>query len=146
MPKTKLPGSEPKSEEKDSKRAALAEAVEEIKERFGEGALMTLGEVRKVDVDVIPTGSISLDLALGVGGLPRGRVIEVFGPESSGKTTLALHVIAQAQKKKGLAAFVDAEHALDPEYANRIGVDIKELLISQPDTGEQALEIVESLV
>ena len=146
MPKTKLPGSEPKSEEKDSKRAALAEAVEEIKERFGEGALMTLGEVRKVDVDVIPTGSISLDLALGVGGLPRGRVIEVFGPESSGKTTLALHVIAQAQKKKGLAAFVDAEHALDPEYAKRIGVDIKELLISQPDTGEQALEIVESLV
>ena len=107
---------------------------------------MTLGEVRKVDVDVIPTGSISLDLALGVGGLPRGRVIEVFGPESSGKTTLALHVIAQAQKKKGLAAFVDAEHALDPEYAKRIGVDIKELLISQPDTGEQALEIVESLV
>ena len=137
---------EEKTGEADSKKAALAETVEEIKERFGEGALMTLGEVRKVDVDVIPTGSLSLDLALGVGGLPRGRVVEVFGPESSGKTTLALHVISQAQRKKGLAAFVDAEHALDPEYAKRIGVNTKELLISQPDTGEQALEIVESLV
>ncbi|OHA48297.1 MAG: recombinase RecA, partial [Candidatus Terrybacteria bacterium RIFCSPHIGHO2_01_FULL_58_15] len=117
-----------------------------MKEKFGEGAILTLGEARRVDVDVIPTGSISLDLALGVGGIPRGRVIEIFGPESSGKTTLALHIVAETQKKKGLAAFVDAEHALDPEYAKRIGVNIKELLISQPDTGEQALQIVESLV
>jgi recombination protein RecA len=107
---------------------------------------MKLGEARKVNVDVIPTGSLALDLALGVGGLPRGRVIEVYGPESSGKTTLALHVVAQAQKKGGRAAFVDAEHALDPDYAQRIGVNVNDLLISQPDTGEQALQIVESLV
>ncbi len=120
--------------------------IDEIKGKFGEGAIMKLGEVRKVDVDVIPTGSISLDLALGVGGLPRGRIIEIYGPESSGKTTLSLHVIAEAQKKCGLCAFVDAEHALDPEYAKRIGVKIDDLLISQPDTAEQALEIVESLV
>lgn len=107
---------------------------------------MKLGEARRVDVDVIPTGAFSLDLALGVGGVPRGRIIEVFGPESSGKTTLALHIIREAQKKGGLCAFVDAEHALDPEYARKIGVKINDLLISQPDTGEQALEIVESLV
>jgi recombination protein RecA len=107
---------------------------------------MTLGEAPRVDVGVIPTGSIGLDAALGVGGMPRGRIIEIFGPESSGKTTLALHVVAEAQKAGGLAAFIDAEHALDPEYAKRIGVKIDELLISQPDTGEQALEIVESLV
>ncbi len=107
---------------------------------------MRLGEAKKVDVDAIPTGSLSLDLALGVGGIPRGRVVEIFGPESSGKTTLTLHIVAEAQKRGGVAAFVDAEHALDPEYARRIGVNIDELLISQPDTGEQALDIVESLV
>jgi len=132
--------------EKDEKMKALEIAVEEIKDKFGEGAIMKLGEAKRVDVDAIPTGSISLDLALGVGGMPKGRVIEVYGPESSGKTTLALHTVAQAQKKGGLCAFVDAEHALDPEYAKRIGVKVDDLLISQPDTGEQALDIVESLV
>ncbi|MFH0852417.1 MAG: recombinase RecA [bacterium] len=132
--------------EKDEKMKALETAVEEIKDKFGEGAIMRLGEAKRVDVDAIPTGSISLDLALGVGGMPKGRVIEVYGPESSGKTTLALHTVAQAQKRGGLCAFVDAEHALDPEYAKRIGVKIDDLLISQPDTGEQALDIVESLV
>ncbi len=124
----------------------LEEAVEEIKQRFGEGAIMKLREVRSVNVDVIPTGSISLDMALGVGGVPRGRVIEIFGPESSGKTTLALHILAEAQKKGGVGAFVDAEHALDPDYAKKIGVNIEDLLISQPDSGEQALQIVETLV
>ncbi len=133
-------------EEKNGKRSELEAIVKEIKERFGEGAIMKLGEARKVNVDVIPTGSLALDLALGVGGLPRGRIVEIYGPESSGKTTLALHVVAQAQKAGGRAAFVDAEHALDPDYARRIGVDVDELLISQPDTGEQALQIVESLV
>ncbi len=132
--------------EKEEKLKALEIAVSEIKEKFGEGAIMKLGEARRVDVDAIPTGSISLDLALGVGGMPKGRVIEMYGPESSGKTTVALHTVAQAQKQGGLAAFVDAEHALDPEYAKRIGVKIDDLLISQPDTGEQALDIVESLV
>lgn len=125
---------------------AAAIAVDQIRERFGDGAIMTLAEATKVDVETIPTGSISLDLALGVGGIPRGRIIEIFGPESSGKTTLALHVIAEAQKRGGVAAFVDAEHALDPGYAGRIGVKMDELLISQPDTGEQALEIVETLI
>ena len=132
--------------EREEKVKALETAVEEIKDKFGEGAIMKLGEAKRVDVDAIPTGSISLDLALGVGGMPKGRVIEIYGPESSGKTTLALHTVAQAQKRGGLAAFVDAEHALDPEYAKRIGVKIDDLLISQPDTGEQALDIVESLV
>jgi len=132
--------------EKDEKQKALEIAVEEIKDKFGEGAIMKLGEAKRVDVDAIPTGSISLDLALGVGGMPKGRVIELYGPESSGKTTVALHTVAQAQKRGGLAAFVDAEHALDPEYAKRICVKIDDLLISQPDTGEQALDIVESLV
>jgi len=124
----------------------LNKAVEEIKQRFGDGAIMKLRDVTAVDVDVIPTGSISLDLALGVGGVPRGRIIEIFGKESSGKTTLALHILAEAQKKGGIAAFVDAEHALDPDYAKRIGVKIDDLLISQPDSGEQALQIVETLV
>ncbi len=117
-----------------------------IKTKFGDDSIMKLGEKPKVDVNAISTGSIGLDFALGVGGLPRGRMIEVFGPESSGKTTLSLHVIAEAQKKGGICAFIDAEHAMDPEYAKRLGVKIDELLISQPDTGEQALEIVESLV
>jgi recombination protein RecA len=120
--------------------------VEQIKEKFGEGVIMKLGEVKKVDVESIPTGSVSLDIALGIGGIPRGRVIEIYGPESSGKTTLALHIIANLQKAKGTAAFIDAEHALDPEYAKRIGVKINDLLISQPDNGEQALDIVETLV
>lgn len=132
--------------EKLDKAKLLEATVKEIQEKFGEGAIMKLGEARRVDVDVIPTGSVSLDSALGVGGVPRGRIIEIFGPESSGKTTLALHIIREAQKKGGMAAFVDAEHALDPEYAKKIGVAIDDLLISQPDTGEQALEIVESLV
>jgi len=134
------------TEEKNEKSKALETAIDEIKEKFGEGSIMKLGEAKRVNVDSIPTGSISLDLALGVGGMPQGRIIEVYGPESSGKTTLALHAVAQAQKKGGLCAFVDAEHALDPEYAKRIGVKIDNLLISQPDTGEQALDIVESLV
>ena len=121
-------------------------AVKEIQEKYGDGSIMKLGDARKVDVDVIPTGSISLDLALGVGGIPRGRVVEVYGPESSGKTTLALHLVAEVQKAGGVAAYVDAEHALDPDYAKKIGVRINDLLISQPDTGEQALEIVEALV
>lgn len=121
-------------------------AVKEIKEKYGEGAIMKLGEVRRVDIDVIPTGSVSLDVAIGVMGMPRGRIIEIYGPESSGKTTLALHVVSEAQRRGGQAAFVDAEHALDPEYAKKIGVKIDELLISQPDYGEQALEIVETLI
>jgi recombination protein RecA len=124
----------------------IEETLREIKTKFGEDAIMKLGEKPKVNVDAIPTGSIGLDEALGVGGVPRGRIIEIFGPESSGKTTLSLHIVAEAQKKSGICAFVDAEHALDPEYAKKIGVNLDELLISQPDTGEQALEIVESLV
>jgi recombination protein RecA len=117
-----------------------------LQEKFGEGAIMKLGDIKKVDVDVISTGSFSLDSALGVGGLPRGRVVEIFGPESSGKTTLALNVVAQAQKQGGKAAFIDAEHAMDPGYAARLGVNVNELLISQPDSGEEALNILESLV
>jgi len=133
-------------DEKLDKIKLLESAVKEIQDKYGEGSIMKLGDAKRVDVDAIPTGAFSLDLALGVGGVPRGRIIELFGPESSGKTTLALHIIREAQKKGGLAAFVDAEHALDPEYAKKIGVKINDLLISQPDTGEQALEIVESLV
>ena len=130
----------------DERLRAVSAAIAQIKERFGDGSIMKLGDARRVEVDAIPTGCLSLDLALGVGGMPRGRIIEVYGPESSGKTTLALHVIAEAQKNGGTAAFVDAEHALDPEYAGRLGVKTGELLVSQPDTGEQALEIVETLV
>ncbi len=124
----------------------IEEALAAIKTKFGDESIMKLGDKPRVDIEAIPTGSIGLDWALGIGGLPRGRIIEIFGPESSGKTTLALHVIAEAQKKGGVCAIVDAEHAMDPEYAGKLGVNIKELLISQPDTGEQALEIVESLV
>jgi len=124
----------------------VEKVVEEIKEKFGEGMLMKLGEVKKVNVESISTGSISLDIALGIGGVPRGRVVEIYGPESSGKTTLTLHIISNAQKMGGTAAFIDAEHALDPEYAKKIGVKIDDLLISQPDNGEQALDIVETLV
>ncbi len=128
------------------KEGNLDIVLNDIKNKFGEGSIMKLGEAPKVNVDTIPTGSISLDAALGVGGVPRGRVIEIFGSESSGKTTLALHIVAEAQKKGGLCAFIDAEHALDPEYAKKLGVKTNDLLISQPDTGEQALEICESLV
>lgn len=135
-----------KKKEPKTENINLQDAVDEIKQRFGEGAIMKLKDVRAVNVDAIPTGSISMDLALGVGGVPIGRVIEIFGSESSGKTTLALHIIAEAQKRKGVGAFIDAEHALDPDYARRIGVNIDELLISQPDSGEQALQIVETLV
>ena len=124
----------------------LEDTIKSIQAKFGEGAIMKLGEKPRVDVDAISTGSIGLDEALGVGGLPRGRIIEIFGPESSGKTTLALHVVAEAQRKGGICAYVDAEHAMDPEYSKKLGVRIDDLLISQPDTGEQALEITESLV
>lgn len=127
-------------------RKDLAEALAEIKQRFGEGSIMKLKEQKAVNVGAISTGAVSLDLALGIGGMPRGRVIEIYGPESSGKTTLALHVLAEAQRKGGVGAFVDAEHALDPDYARKIGVNVEELLISQPDSGEQALQIVETLV
>ena len=126
--------------------ASIEDTIREIQTKFGEGSIMKLGDRPKVDVGAIPTGSLGLDAALGVGGLPRGRIIEIFGPESSGKTTLTLHVIAEAQKRGGICAFVDAEHAMDPEYTKKLGVKINDLLISQPDTGEQALEIVESLV
>ncbi|MFA6047924.1 MAG: recombinase RecA [Parcubacteria group bacterium] len=124
----------------------LQNVVDGIKEKFGDGVIMKLGDVKKVDVESIPTGSISLDIALGIGGIPRGRVVEIYGPESSGKTTLTLHIIANTQKAGGVAAFIDAEHALDPEYAKKIGVNVNDLLISQPDNGEQALDIVETLV
>ncbi|NLW10509.1 MAG: recombinase RecA [Clostridiaceae bacterium] len=125
---------------------ALDAALGQIEKQFGKGAVMKLGERALTQIEAIPTGALSLDLALGVGGVPRGRVVEIYGPESSGKTTVALHIIAEAQKKGGTAAFIDAEHALDPEYASKLGVDIDNLIVSQPDTGEQALEITEALV
>lgn len=128
------------------KTKAVDVAMIQIERQFGKGAIMRLGDKTKIDIDVIPTGSVSLDAALGVGGIPRGRIVEIYGPESSGKTTLALHITAEAQKRDGLAAFVDAEHALDPSYAKKLGVDTVNLLVSQPDSGEQALEIVETLV
>jgi recombination protein RecA len=131
----------------DNKRKALSAALSQIEKQFGKGAVMRMGDVSAVrDVEAISTGSLGLDVALGIGGLPRGRVIEIYGPESSGKTTLTLQVIAEAQKAGGTAAFVDAEHALDPSYAEKLGVDVDELLVSQPDTGEQALEITDMLV
>ena len=126
--------------------AKINAAIAAIKTKFGDDSIMTLGETGKVNVDAISTGSIGIDWALGIGGLPRGRIIEIYGPESSGKTTLSLHVVAEAQKKGGVCAFIDAEHAMDPEYSKKLGVKTEDLLISQPDTGEQALEIVESLV
>lgn len=134
------------NKEADFKAKAALDAIAQIREKFGEGSIMKLGEAQRMKVEAIPTGCVSLDIALGVGGVPRGRIIEIFGPEASGKTTLAQHVVAEIQKMGGVAAFVDAEHALDPEYAKKIGVKVDELLISQPDTGEQALEIVETLV
>ena len=130
----------------ENRKKALELAITQIEKQFGKGSIMRLGEDAKLDLDFIPTGSMELDLALGIGGVPRGRVVEIYGPESSGKTTLALHIIAEAQKTGGIAAFIDAEHALDPGYAKKLGVDIENLIISQPDTGEQALEITESLV
>jgi len=132
--------------ESSEKFQAAQEAISQIKQRFGEGSIMRLGEAKAMQVDAISTGCLSLDLALGVGGVPRGRIVEVYGPESSGKTTLAQHIVAEVQANGGVAAFVDAEHALDPDYAQKIGVNIEELFISQPDTGEQALEIVDTLV
>src|SRR3989339_538441 len=134
------------AEEIKQKLKAAASAIEQIKSKFGEGAIMTFGEAKTMQVDAVPTGCLSIDIALGVRGVPRGRVIEIYGPESSGKTTLAQHIVAEVQKLGGIAAFVDAEHALDPDYAKKIGVKVDELLISQPDTGEQALDIVETLV
>ena len=128
------------------RKKALDVALSQIEKQFGKGSVMRLGEYKAMEVDAIPTGALSLDIALGIGGLPRGRIIEIYGPESSGKTTLALHVIAEAQKQGGEAAFIDAEHALDPVHAKKLGVDIDNLIVSQPDTGEQALEITESLV
>lgn len=133
-------------EQQNEKSVAVDEAVKQIKERFGEGIIMKFGEARHMDVDAVSTGCLSLDIALGVGGVPRGRIVEIFGPEASGKTTLAQHIVAEVQKLGGVAAFVDAEHALDPDYARKIGVKVDELLISQPDNGEQALDIVETLV
>src|SRR6266496_5398348 len=133
--------------ERDEKRHAMELAITQIEKQFGKGSIMKLGMAEiPADVPVIPTGSLGLDLALGIGGLPRGRVIEIYGPESSGKTTLTLHVIAEAQKTGGTAAFIDAEHALDLSYAEKLGVNINDLLVSQPDTGEQALEITDMLV
>ena len=132
--------------ENTEKMKALEMAMSQIEKQFGKGSVMKLGEFKTMEVEAIPTGALSLDIALGIGGLPRGRIIEVFGPESSGKTTLALHVIAEAQKMGGEAAFIDAEHALDPVYAKKLGVDRDNLIVSQPDTGEQALEITEALV
>ncbi len=130
----------------NEKKKALDLALNQIEKQFGKGSIMRLGENIKMELDIIPTGSLDLDIALGIGGVPRGRIIEIYGPESSGKTTVALHIIAEAQKTGGIAAFIDAEHALDPTYAKRLGVDIENLIISQPDTGEQALEIAEALV
>ena len=140
--KAPMPSAAPASD----KKKAIEAAMSQIEKMYGKGSIMRLGDNANLNVEVIPTGSLALDLALGIGGLPRGRIIEIYGPESSGKTTLALHVVAEAQKKGGDVAFVDAEHALDPTYARALGVNIEEMLISQPDTGEQALEITEALV
>lgn len=148
MPKEKekkAPISE-KDSNKQRREDAATTAIEQIRSRFGDGAIMKFGDVPRTNVDAVSTGCLSLDMATGVGGVPRGRIIEVYGPESSGKTTLAQHIVAEVQKAGGIAAFVDAEHALDPEYAAKIGVNVKEMLLSQPDSGEQALEIVETLV
>ena len=134
------------SDDGNEKKRALDIALAGIEKQFGKGAIIRMGERAVRDIEVIPTGCLDLDMALGVGGLPRGRVIEIYGPESSGKTTVALHVVAEAQKMGGVAAFIDAEHALDPVYARKLGVDVDQLYVSQPDTGEQALEICEALV
>ncbi|MCB1882257.1 MAG: DNA recombination/repair protein RecA, partial [Gammaproteobacteria bacterium] len=131
----------------ENRKKALSAALSQIEKQFGKGSVMRLGDAGAIpDVEVISTGSLGLDIALGVGGVPKGRIVEIYGPESSGKTTMALHVVAQSQKQGGTAAFVDAEHALDPQYAGKLGVNVDELLVSQPDTGEQALEITDMLV
>ncbi|MBO4354488.1 MAG: recombinase RecA, partial [Clostridia bacterium] len=130
----------------EEKKKALAAAITQIEKDFGKGTIMRLGENARMNVEAVPTGSLTLDLALGIGGVPRGRIVEIFGPESSGKTTVALHIVAEVQKRGGTAAFIDAEHALDPVYAKALGVDIDELLVSQPDSGEQALDVTEHLV
>lgn len=135
-----------KAAAKDGKQVAIESAIDQIQEKFGDGSIMKISDSLNLNVEATPTGSISLDMALGVGGIPNGRIIEVYGPESSGKTTLTLHMIAETQKRGGVAAFIDAEHALDPEYAAKIGVNLDDLLISQPDSGEQALDIAETLV
>jgi recombination protein RecA len=137
-----------KAESKDTsgKKKAIDVAVKQIEKQFGKGSIMQFGSKEKIDIDVIPTGALSLDIALGIGGIPKGRIVEIYGPESSGKTTLAMHILAEAQKKGEAVAFIDAEHALDPKYAENIGLDVEELYISQPDFGEQALEILETLV
>ena len=132
--------------EPEARKMMLKKALNDISKRYGDGAIMRLGEAKQMEIEVIPTGSLGLDLALGVGGIPRGRITEIYGPESSGKTTICLHVVAEAQKQGGTAAFIDMEHALDPLYAHKLGVNINDLLVSQPDTGEQALEICETLV
>src|SRR5574338_1032084 len=130
----------------EAKRAVLDKALNDITKRYGEGSIMRMGEAHHMVVEAIPTGSLSLDIALGVGGIPRGRITEIYGPESSGKTTICQHIVAEAQRLGGMAAYIDMEHAMDPVYAARVGVDIDNLLVSQPDTGEQALEITETLV
>ncbi len=144
--KVKEKGNEEGNEKESAKGKALNLAISQIEKNFGKGSIMKMGDNKKLAVEVIPTGSLSLDLALGTGGLPRGRIIEIYGPEGGGKTTVSLHAIAEAQKRGGVAAFIDAEHAMDPVYSKRLGVDINNLLISQPDYGEQALEITETLV
>lgn len=146
LPSQPLPSSPNSSNMADARRAMLDKALGDITKRYGDGSIMRLGDAHHLEVDVISTGSLSLDLALGVGGIPRGRITEIFGPEASGKTTLCLHIVAESQKKGGTAAYIDMEHALDPAYAAKLGVDIDSLYISQPDTGEQALEITETLV
>ncbi len=136
----------PKTIADKGRTGAIDNAIDQIRDKFGDGSIMKISDQHKMNVEAIPTGSISLDMALGVGGIPKGRIVEIYGPESSGKTTLTLHMIAEAQKRGGMAAFIDAEHALDPDYAKRIGVNLEDLLISQPDSGEQALDITETLV
>ncbi len=145
-PKNSEPLSPVTEIEPEARKMMLKKALNDISKRYGDGAIMRLGEAKQMEIEVIPTGSLGLDLALGVGGIPRGRITEIYGPESSGKTTICLHVVAEAQKQGGTAAFIDMEHALDPVYAHKLGVNINELLVSQPDTGEQALEICETLV
>lgn len=146
MPKAKSSKTKPTTQPASSKWGAISSAMDQIRDKFGDGSIMKISDQSTMNVESIPTGSISLDLALGVGGIPKGRIVEIYGPESSGKTTLTLHMIAEAQKRGGLAAFIDAEHALDPDYARKIGVKLEDLLISQPDSGEQALDIAETLV
>ncbi|MEG2597693.1 MAG: ATPase domain-containing protein, partial [Oscillospiraceae bacterium] len=147
MAKAKIPVENKAGDDKlTAKQKALQTAIEQIEKAYGAGSIMKLGETKVLDVDVIPTGCLGLDISLGVGGVPKGRIVEIYGPESSGKTTVALQMVAQAQKAGGIAAFIDVEHALDPVYAKALGVDTEGLLISQPDTGEQSLEITEALV